>query len=313
MKSVLTVCNSGRRNMERVISVSLSEWMAWLLQHDSASLTAMLMLGLFLILYGTNKWGTARREQVRLDRLDGSLEKFAAAQSALIRENVLQSPLPADEERLLLDRLLGCQAAPYITEDLLAQISAYAGDRDKARLPLLLKTLEREIDRLSGERDKLLARAENPGLGYALWKQFRPIIPFLFAISALYLISSLLQILNGERNVLEYGFEDQLNIWSHFGSAVFSLLLLYPALMDEYRPNAGTLLQRIWSLLISALFLLHLFGLTFAPYILTFQLLLFIAGFRFTASKPRKSRPYAGHDQTLTEIEPGPQSPDHDQ
>lgn len=297
--------------MERVISVSLSEWIAWLLQHDSASWTAMLMLGLFLALYGITKWGTARRDRSRLDRLGVSLEKYAAAQSVLIRESELQSLLPADEEQRMLDRLLGCQAAPYITEDLLAQISAYAGDRDKARLPLLLRTLEREIDRLSGERDKLLARLENPGLGYALWKQARLVIPFLFAIAVLYLISSLLQIVNGESLVLKYGFEEQLNIWSRFGSAVFSLLLLYPALMDAPRPNAGSGLQRIWSLLISAFFLLHLFGLTFAPYILTFQLLLFFAGFRFTANKPRKSRPYAGRDQCVADVEPGSQeSPD---
>ncbi|WP_410771053.1 hypothetical protein [Fontibacillus sp. BL9] len=277
-----------------MISVSLSEWIIWLHQHDSVSLTAFLALGLFLGLYGATEWSMRLRERSRLHRISTSLELYAAAESPLIQADG-RSELSRAEEQLMMDRLLACRAAPYITADGLAQISAYAGDRDAARLPLLLKTLERETERLCEERDKLLRRTESPGWGYALWKQIRPALPFLFAAALLYEISWLMRMLSGEIPVTGGSFEEYLNIWTQFASAIFSLLLLYPALLGGYRLGAGYVLQRLWSVFIAALFLLQLLDPAFAPYILAIQVLLFLAGFRFTGSKPRKSRPYVGH------------------
>ncbi|WP_331846527.1 hypothetical protein [Paenibacillus haidiansis] len=277
--------------------MSLSEWMIWLQRHDSVSISALLALALFLGLYGATEWGIARRERSRLYRLNGSLELYAAAQAPLIQAagaGAGQELSPGQAEALLT-RLLACRAASYATEDMLAQIAAYAGDLDAARLPLLLKTLERESERLCKERDKLLRRAESPGWGYSLWKGIRPAIPFLFAAALLYLIAWLLRALHGDVPLAEYGAEELVNSWSWFASALLSLLLLYPALMGIYRPNAGSKLLKGWAVFIAALFLLHLLGPEVAPYILVIQVLLFLLGFRFSGGKPRKSRPFAGH------------------
>ncbi|MBQ4899592.1 hypothetical protein KB559_12150 [Paenibacillus sp. Marseille-P2973] len=283
--------------------MSLSEWITWLQQHNSASLVAFLALILFLSLYGATEWRTARNINSRLRRFDSSLQLYAAAESPLIQA-AGRPELSSEEELLVAERLLACRAAPYITADVLAQISAYAGDRDTARLPLLIKTLERESERLCAERDKLLRQSESPGWGYALWKQIRSALPFLFAAALLYLIVWLVRMLSGEIPMDGHRFEEYLNHWAWFASAIFSLLLLYPALMGGNRPNAGAVLLRIWSVFIAGLYLLHLLGPTFAPYILTVQIMLFIAGFRFTGNKPRKSRPFVGHYSDEEELEP---------
>lgn|GEM_PF-839653 len=286
--------------------MSLSDWLTWLLAPKPAALTAFLALALFLGLYGGSALGLRRKEQARLRRLEASLTLYAAAESALLHLHA-RTELSRAEEQLLLDRLLACRAAPYLSEDALSQISAYAGERDRARLPLLLKTLERENDRMCAERDKLLRRTESPGWGQAFWRQLRPGIPFLFAAALLYLLSWLLRTLNGEI-VLGNGLEEMAAAWSLFVSALFSLALLYPAIMGGYRPGAGAVLLRIWSVLIAALSLLLLLNPSFAPFILILQLLLFLAGFRLTGTKPRKSRPFAGHYRAVPEGQPLPPS-----
>ncbi|WP_334077470.1 hypothetical protein [Paenibacillus sanfengchensis] len=279
--------------------MSLSDWLYWLRDLSPAAITASLALALFLGLYGVSALSFRRREQARLRRLDASLKLYAAAESALIHLHA-RTELSQAEERLLLDRLLACRAAPYLSEDAMAQISTYAGERDLARLPRLLKTLERENDRMCAERDKLLRHTESPGWGQAFWRQVRPGVPFLFAAALLYLFSWLLRALNGEIAVGNEG-EAVISAWSLFGSALFSLALLYPVVMGGNRPGSGAVLHRLWSVLISALFLLHLVNPSFAPFVLTLQLLLFLAGFRLTGTKPRKSRPFAGHYQALPE------------
>lgn len=283
--------------------MSLSEWIIWLQQHNSASWFAFLALVLFLGLYGATERRTARKINSRLRRLDSSLQLYAAAESPLIQA-AGRPELSSEEELLVTERLLACRAAPYITADVLAQISAYANDRDTARLPLLTKTLERESERLYAERDKLLLQSESPGWGYALWNQIRPALPFLFAAALLYLIVWLIQMISGEIPMDGHRFEEYLNHWTWFASALFSLLLLYPALMGGNRPNAGAVLLRIWSVFIAGLYLLHLLGPIYAPYILTVQILFFLAGFRFTGNKPRKSRPFVGHYSDDEELEP---------
>lgn len=277
-----------------MISVSLSEWIIRLQVHDFSFWTAVLLLALFLVLYGAARRETERHERFRLQGLGITLELYAAAESSLIQA-VHGPEFGQPDKQLMLERLLACRAAPYLHADLLGQLVAYAGDLDDARLPLLLKTFERESDRLCGERDKLLHSAESPGWGYTVWKHLRPTFPFLFALAVLYLINWLLIRFNGDILSGKMDAEGHLNTWTWFGSAVFSLLLLYPALMSRDRPTAGSALLRIWGVFIALLFLLHLFGPSFAPYVLTIQLLLFLLGFRFAENKPRKSRPFVGH------------------
>lgn len=247
-----------------------------------------------LIIYGVTLKFSTERERRRIDRIGATLKLYASAESALISA-LEQNNLTREDRQILFDRLLACRSAPYITTDLLMQISACAEEPDPARLPLLLKTLQRECERLCTERDKLLHRSESPGWGYALWKTIRPAVPFGFAIAILVLLRRLSFLIYEVSVSPSTSLLELVNPWSEFGSALFSLILLYPAVMGGNRPNVGSVLLRLWSVLIAALYLLNLLGESFAPYILVLQLLLFLAGFRLTGSKPRKSRPFAGH------------------
>ncbi|GIO44001.1 hypothetical protein [Paenibacillus apis] len=249
-----------------------------------------------LIIYGVTLKFSIEREHRRIDRIGATLKLYTSAESALISA-LEQNNLTREDRQILFDRMLACRSAPYITTDLLMQISACAEEPDTARLPLLLKTLQRECERLCMERDKLLHRSESPGWGYALWKTIRPAVPFVFAIVILVLLRRLFFLIYALSEPSSTSLLELVNPWSEFGSALFSLLLLYPAVMGGNRPNVGSVLLRLWSVLIAALYLLNLLGESFAPYILVLQLLLFLAGFRLTGSKPRKSRPFAGHYQ----------------
>ncbi|SDG30264.1 hypothetical protein SAMN04488542_13427 [Fontibacillus panacisegetis] len=276
-----------------MISVSLPEWMIWLQQQTVISYITLPALCLFLAIYAITKWRMEKRESYRLKRLNSSLKLYASATGPLIR-GAESLQLPTEEQQLLMDVLLECRAAPYITSDLLGQINAYAHDQDNSRLTLLLKTIERESDRLIEEQDKLLHRIETPGWGYSLWKQIYPAIPFLFALALFYLFGWLIQLLF-QMSSPQLGLSDLLSKWSLFGSALFSLILLYPALMNSNRPTASSFLLKVWSIIIALLFLFHLINPMFAPYILVVQMILFLIGFRFTGNRSRKSRPFAGH------------------
>lgn len=276
-----------------MITVSLPEWMVWLQQQAAISYITLPTLCLFLASYVITKWRREKRESYRLQRLNSSLKQYASAMGPLIR-GVESSQLSTEEQRLLMDMLLECKAAPYITSDLLGQINAYTHDQDKSRLTLLLKTLERESDRLIEEQDKLLHRIEAPGWGYSLWKQIYPAIPFLF-ILVLFNLFGWLVLLLFQMPGSELESSTLLSKWSQFGSAIFSLILLYPALMNSNRPTASSLLLKLWSVFIALLFLLHLINSMLAPYILAVQAILFLVGFRFTGNRSRKSRPFVGH------------------
>jgi hypothetical protein len=278
-----------------VISVLLSEWINWLQQHASLSLTAALILVIFLALYGITDWRTRTGLRSRLEHLEKSLKLYAAVSAPLLSN---EGPVPhtPEQEDELIDRLLACRAAPYATPDLLGQIGAYIVDRDKARLPLLLRTIERESDRFIDERDKLLVWLERPGWGHLFWLRLKPVFPFLFAVALFVLICQMLQHWTGTgigssaSNTL-----DTVYFYLRFGSALFSLLLLYPALMGGFRPSERSILLRIWAFLIAALYLLYLASPVLIPYIVGAQILLFLGGFLYTKSKPRKTRPFVGH------------------
>lgn len=285
--------------------MSLSESM------DSLVFFAMSWVGVLasivglLIIYSVTLKCSAERERLRIDRIGVTLKLYASAESVLISVLERNSLTPEDRQSML-DAVLACQSAPYITNDLLMQIAAYTEKSDVARLPLLLKTLRRESERLCMERDKLIHRSESPGWGYALWKTIRPGIPFVFAIAVLFLLRWLFFLLYALNAAPSTRPLELVNSWSLFGSALFSLLLLYPAVMGGNRPNTGSVLLRLWSVLIAVLYLLNLLGESFSPYIFGLQLLLFAIGFRLTGSKPRKARPFAGHYQKDPEEPPSP-------
>lgn len=290
------------RKIERVVQVSLSDWFAWPYLYSPTAFILAPALILFVWQYGASKRRTTYKINMRLDRLQRSLELYATAAGALLREIGGQNEPLSAEHAQLVDKLLACKAAPYATEDLLAQITAYTMDEgDKTRLTLLLRTIEREMERLVEEHSVLLRRTEKPGWGWSLWQQFHHALPFIFTVGiftlVLWLLGSLDQLgytedgrwnASGDRWIL-------LHIWTRFLSCLFSLLILYPFLRGWRRESSSSLLQRWLAVAIAMTALLHMISLPWAPYIFTLQLLLFLAGFRFSHNKPRKSRPFVGH------------------
>ncbi|MGZ7443181.1 hypothetical protein [Paenibacillus sp. TH7-28] len=276
--------------------MSFSEWLTWFRLHQGAAVTAFLALVIFLWLYGTARRRAAFEEHKRLEHLKNSLELYSAAIAALMR--ALDKPvLSGAGKRLLLNKLLALRAAPYATENALAQVSAYAADGDAARLELLLKTLERESEQLIAERDKLLRQMEQPGWGQWLWRYFRPSLPFLFAAGLFFTFLWLLRLVDEFTAATGEG-PDRWRYWASWIQLVSTWLALgvfYPAAMSLRRKNASSTLARILAALIAVLALFHLAGYMFAPYILGLQLLLFGWGYRLNGRKPRKSRPYVGH------------------
>lgn len=277
-----------------MIRVSLSEWITWLQQHERTVLTSFLALSLFLGLYVASERKTSRRERSRLDHLRYSLELYSAAAGPLIRAVNRTGDSP-NEQELLSDKLLACRAAPYITADLLTQIGAYINDQDPTRLPLLQKSLERESEHLIEERESLLSGIERPGWGLSFWQQIRPIVPFLFSLALFFCLCWLFQLIEESRMGTANSDLSLLNSWTCFASVLFSLLVLYPALIGGRRRTEGSALLWSLSIFIALLGLLHTISLELAPYIFGAQVLLFLLGFTLTGSKPRKSRPYVGH------------------
>ncbi|AZK45006.1 hypothetical protein [Paenibacillus lentus] len=282
--------------------MSLSDWIVWPSLYSPTAVILAPALILFIWQYGASKRRTTHKINVRLERLHRSLEIYAAATGALLREIDGQNEPSSAEHAQLVDKLLACKAAPYATEDLLAQITAYTmNEGDRTRLTLLLRTIERETERLVEERSVLLRRTEKPGWGWSLWQQFHHALPFIFTVGIFMLVLWLLGSLDSLGYIGDERWstsEDQwslLYIWTRFLSCLFSLLILYPYLRGWRRESSSSLLQRWLAVIIALTALLHMIGLSWAPYIFTLQLLLFLAGFRFSHNKPRKSRPFVGH------------------
>lgn len=295
LKNAPDVCNSGMRNIERVVRVFLWDWIAWLQLYTPAAIIIAPAVVIFAWQYGASKRRTAYRINVRLDRLHRSLELYTAATGALLREAGSPRELSSAEHAALVDKLLACKAAPYVTEDLLAQIAAYMmEERDSTRLSLLLRTIERETERLMDERSALLGRAEKPGWGWAVWQQIQHALPFAFTVGLFILILWFLGSLDQASQMQEERWA-VLYIWSRFLSCLFSLIVVYPFLRGGRRETSSSLLQRWLAVAIGLAAMLHFISLAWAPYVLALQLLLFLFGFRFSRSKPRKSRPFVGH------------------
>lgn len=276
--------------------VPLMQVWSWVAEHPAGPYLSALTAVIFIVLYSSARSRTWREEQARLDRLRQSLELYASVAGPLQR-TAERRGLTGEDLALLSDRLQACKAAPYLTADLQGQISAYLADGDEARLPHLHRALEREAARLMDERGKLLARSEQPGWGLSLWLQLRPMLPFAFAAAAVLLTASLLQALGAApADGSSEAAWTRAAIWARFASILLSLLLLYPVLLENRRHTGSSrVLQRLLSILIALLALIHLAGLTTALYVLAVQLLLFVLGFSLTGTKPRKTRPFAGH------------------
>ncbi|EOS54490.1 hypothetical protein C812_03265 [Paenibacillus barengoltzii G22] len=283
--------------MERVIAVSLSEWVSWLQSPDHAALAAFLALSAFLALYVASRNKLIHDERIRLDYINSTLERYAAAAGSLMSATESSSSTLPDPSALR-DKLLACRAAPYVSENVLAQISAFTEDDDASRLPLLLRTIERESETLIAERDKLLRQMEGPGWGSWLWRIFRPVLPGVLAaaffISLLWLwhlLDTSLSSGAGSESARELALD-----WMQLASTWFALLMLSLAVMGGRNRHVNAVPARLLAALIAVLAVGHWAGSWLAPYLLGAQLLLFLGGFRLNSRKPRRARPYVGHD-----------------
>ncbi|MNM70314.1 hypothetical protein D3C76_167280 [compost metagenome] len=285
--------------MERVITMSLSEWVTWLQTSEHSAIAAFLALSAFLALYGATRRKIDRDEHRRLEYVNSTLDRYASAAGSLMTAMDLSSQTSLDPDLgLLRDKLLACRAAPYTSENLLAQIAAFVEDSDASRLPLMLRTIERESEALIAERDKLLRLMERPGWGSWLWRVVRPLLPVLFA-AAFFLTLLWLWRLLGTSLSSETVTEDVWEVatgWMQLASCWFALLLLYMAIMGGRNRHDNAVPARLLASFIAVLAAVHIAGGQLAPFILGAQLLLFLGGFRLNSRKPRKARPYVGHD-----------------
>lgn len=276
-----------------MIVLSLPDFIAWLHQQDHSAFAAFIGLIIIAGLYGASRYSISRNEQTRLEYIMLSLERYAAASASLM--TVLQEDEVSDaqQHKELNEKLLACRTAPYATDNVLSLITAFIADGDEARLPILLRTIERESEQLIAERNRLLNRRERPGWGSWIWRICRPLLPALctFALGGL-LLGSL-----GLLHTSFSGGSDTESIvfsWIRLISAGLALLLIFLATSGGPNRHPRAFSMRVLALFIGLLALLHLAGLWLAPYILGLQGLLLLGGFRLNGRKPRKARPYAG-------------------
>ncbi|WP_059049891.1 hypothetical protein [Paenibacillus senegalimassiliensis] len=275
-----------------MIILSLPDSIAWLHQQDHSALAAFIGLTILASLYGASRYSISRNEQLRLEYIMLTLERYAAASATLITA-LQQARVPDTEHKELNERLLACRTAPYATDNVLSLINAFIADGDEARLPLLLRTIERESEQLIAERNRLLELRERPGWGSWIWRVCRPLLPALCA----FVLGGLLLGSLGLLHTSFSGGSDTESIvfsWIRLISAGLALLLIFLATSGGPNRHPRAFSMRLLALITGLLALLHLAGLWLAPYILGLQGLLLLGGFRLNGRKPRKARPYAG-------------------
>ncbi len=265
----------------------------------SSSVEGFILAGLTVVLFiwlyirTALQLQTARREQ--LERLQKSLLLYSRVTGPLSemmeRENHSQ-----DEISQLVSLLEECKAAPILTSDLHEQIDAYIRERDPSRLSMLHKTWVREVNRRIEEQSTLLRKWDRPSWGFSFWVLLKPALPFVALVAILVWGLQLYQTLIGlpESNVI--------HAWARFISCVIATASLYLVFMYTRRLPLNLLYTGLY-VLIAAVALFHLLGLNMALYIISVQVILFIAGFTLTTKRTRRERPYAGRD-LVVEVAP---------
>ncbi|MFD1884647.1 hypothetical protein [Paenibacillus wenxiniae] len=270
-----------------------------LFQQSPAVLIGALITALALLagVYGFSAAQRRLAERERMRRIEISLDYWARAAGHLYplvtpdRSAPRTAQPAASELPIMVERILACKAAPYADQELIERIDQYLAERSRQSMLLLYRTLEMQISRLTRERRSLLARGEQPHWGMLFGLTLRPLVPFIaLLLEGALLLHSLSDIHNAYAAGPPFPFFAVLR----FVSCTGALLLLYGVLSAGFRESGRRASFVGMALLIAAISLLHLLGLTAAPYILIVQVLVFIVGFRFTREPQRKERPYAG-------------------
>ncbi|GAB6992037.1 hypothetical protein [Paenibacillus pini] len=254
-------------------------------------IAAGLAVIVFLWLYIRTARSFRSAASARLERLQSTLALYCRA-AGLLRE---EADDVSDAVILLLEE---CKAAPLMTTELLELIDAYLQERDRSRLHQLQRALDREINHRIHEQATIIRTLDSPGWGISFWKMLKPAIPFA-ALAALLLWSiQLYDGLHEPTTVMASSLWTSIALWSRYISSLAATLSLYLVIMETRRGESRVIYQTL-SLLISAVALLHFIGLSFSPYILILQLILFLCGFSLTRKRSRRERPYPGHEDFL--------------
>ncbi|MGF7050230.1 hypothetical protein J2T13_004755 [Paenibacillus sp. DS2015] len=281
--------------------MSLTEAITTYMSSIEGVLVMCLAVVLFIWMYirTTVQLRTSGKE--RLERLQQSLLLYSRVTGPLGEITTKHTPDPEEVSHLVF-LLQECKAAPLLTRDIHEQIDAYIRERDKDRLRLLYKSLEREVNRRIEEQSTLLSKLDNPSWGLSFWLLLKPAVPFMTAIAVLIWGLQLYQVLRVTGNSSSFPWGN-INAWMRFVSCLIATFTIYLVLRDTKRTSYRAT-YNLLCILISAVALLHILGLYIAPYILAVQLILYLAGFRLTPNRSRRDRPYAGHDLSLKEAVP---------
>lgn len=282
--------------------------LAALAAYISPGLIAFLLaLSLLVWLYVHSAAQLRNSRQQRLNELQESLRIYGRLAGYL--QTSTQDGSSSEKQQHpngLIHALQETKAAPYLTPHLQEQVQASLRECDAFRRELLLKSLEREMNKLIEERRLVLLESHAPGWGTALWKLLRPAAGPLALTGIVWLISRLLVELVSYSNVENSLSNTVLSAywligctWMRFISGLIALLYVY-RLMTIRRQNdldvtASHFPTNLLSMAISAVALFQWIGPGASPYILAVQLVLFLIGFRLTRGRSRSDRPYVGH------------------
>ncbi|WP_025718610.1 hypothetical protein [Paenibacillus sp. 1-18] len=267
----------------------------------------LLALSLLVWLYVHSAAQLRNSRQQRLNELQESLRiygRLAGCLQTSTQDGSSNEKQPHPNG--LIHALQEAKAAPYLTPHLQEQVQASLRECDAFRRELLLKSLEREMNKLIEERRLVLLESHAPSWGTALWKLLRPAAGPLALVGIVWLISRLLVELASYSNV-----DSSLSnnapsaywligcTWMRFVSGLIALLYLY-RLMTLRRQNdldvtASHFPTSLLSMVIAAVAVFQWIGPEASPYILAVQLVLFLIGFRLTRGRSRSDRPYVGH------------------
>lgn len=132
-----------------------------------------------------------------------------------------------------------------------------------------------------------------------LWLLLKPAVPAL-ALGAVILWS-----MNLVETLREPSAWTSPQVWCLWLSNIIATISFYRLLMDSRRRTHGVI-YTLLHLLIVATALFNLMGDASSPYVLVTQFLLYIAGFRVTATRKRRERPYAGRPELMEQfLHPG--------
>lgn len=253
-------------------------------------LAASIFIGLYI--YSASRLHAARRET--LDRIRQSLTLYTRL-AGVLGDRISGANAAPLENESLASLVQECKAADRLSVDLLEHLDTFLRDQDESRLAMLNRALEREMNRLIEERSELIHRLESPGWGMGLWLLLKPAVPAIAMGAAIVWTAEWIVRL---REPFAWTMPE---VWCLWLSSMIATVSFYRLLMDNKRKASGMVFNFL-HLLIAAAAVPNWIWIEAAPYVLAVQLILYAAGFRFTAKRKRRERPYAGHPDMMKQL-----------